>query len=270
MGNESIFKTLMVAVGVSAVCAVLVSVTAKSLESTQIENQKLDKKRNILVAAGVIDSRGYLLQKEDAAKTLADIKEEFARLIPQVIDLETGRVVEGMEPEEIEKIDPKKQVKSEADRIKLSQTTDISGIKFKPKQAVVYVLNDGAGKPLRYIFPIFGKGLWSTMYGYIALESDLNTVSNITFYDHGETPGLGGEISNPKWQAKWADKRIFDTSGKPVLKVFKGHVPESDPAAAYEVDGISGATLTGNGVSNTVRFWLGENGFGPYLKALRD
>lgn len=270
MGKESIFKTLTVAICVSAVCAVLVSVMATALKPKQIANSKLDKKRNILVAAGVIGNHGNLIQDGEESDTKANIEEEFAKLVPQVIDLETGNIVEGITSEQAEAIDPIVLVKNPETRIALSAKADIPRIKVMPKQAVVYILNDEAEKPIRYIFPIYGKGLWSTMYGFIALESDLNTVSNITFYDHGETPGLGGEIANPKWQAKWTDKKVFDSSGKPILKVFKGHVNPDDPNAAFEVDGISGSTLTGNGVTNTVQFWLGENGFGPYLKKIKD
>jgi len=114
------------------------------------------------------------------------------------------------------------------------------------------------------IFPIEGKGLWSTLYGYIALAPDANTVVGITFYDHGETPGLGGEVDNPRWKSLWPGRKVFDERGNPVIQVKKGSAgpPAKDP---HQVDGLSGATLTSRGVTALVQFWLGENGYGPYL-----
>ena len=108
------------------------------------------------------------------------------------------------------------------------------------------------------------------MYGFISLEPDGNTVSDITFYEHGETPGLGDQIAKPGWRALWQDKRIYDESGALRIEVVKGRVPAGDLLAAYRIDGISGATLTGNGVTHLIRYWLGDHGYGPYLRALRE
>jgi Na+-transporting NADH:ubiquinone oxidoreductase subunit C len=107
------------------------------------------------------------------------------------------------------------------------------------------------------------------MYGLIALGSDLNTVESFGFYEHGETPGLGGEIDNPNWKSSWVGKKVFANGGPPVIRVVKGKVAEDAPGAEHKVDGLSGATLTANGVTNTVDFWLGPNGFGPYLNRLK-
>ena len=107
--------------------------------------------------------------------------------------------------------------------------------------------------------------MWCTLYGYISLDSDLNTVKGIEYYDHKETPGLGGEVDNPDWKSDWDGKKVYDSSGKVILYVTKG--PSSEE---YEIDGISGATLTSNGVTNMIRYWLGENGYGPVLQKLRE
>ena len=133
---------------------------------------------------------------------------------------------------------------------------------------MVYLLKKD-GKLQRLILPIYGKGLWSTMYGLIALDSDFNTIESFGFYEHAETPGLGGEVDNPTWKAGWVGKKAFDNGGPPVIRVIKGKVNTKAPGASHEVDGISGATLTCNGVTNTVDFWLGPNGFGPYLDKLK-
>jgi Na+-transporting NADH:ubiquinone oxidoreductase subunit C len=118
------------------------------------------------------------------------------------------------------------------------------------------------------ILPIEGKGLWSTLYGYLALAPDANTVVGITFYDHGETPGLGGEVDNPRWQALWPNRKAYDARGNAALRVKKGRAgpPEEDP---HQVDGLSGATITSRGVTALIQFWLGDDGFGPYLASHR-
>jgi Na+-transporting NADH:ubiquinone oxidoreductase subunit C len=119
------------------------------------------------------------------------------------------------------------------------------------------------------VLPIYGKGLWSTLYGFLALDANANTVRGITFYEHAETPGLGGEVENPGWKAQWNGKNVFDDQGEVALEVIKGAVPGNSPQADHQIDGLSGATITGRGVSNLVRYWLGADGFGPYLDKLR-
>nr|WP_293275380.1 NADH:ubiquinone reductase (Na(+)-transporting) subunit C [Nannocystis sp.] len=132
-----------------------------------------------------------------------------------------------------------------------------------PNNALVYhVLKDGKTDTL--ILPIEGYGLWSVLYGYLAVDKDANTIKGITFYAHAETPGLGGEVDNPKWKALWPGRKIYDDKGQPALSVIKGNAgdPKTDP---HHVDGLSGATITSNGVSNLMKFWFGKDGFGPYM-----
>jgi Na+-transporting NADH:ubiquinone oxidoreductase subunit C len=103
------------------------------------------------------------------------------------------------------------------------------------------------------------------MFGFLALDADFRTIRGFTFYEHGETPGLGGEIDNPRWQKKWQGKLAFSEDGQVMIEVLRGSVEAGDPLAPYRVDGISGATKTTQGVQGLVRFWLGENGYGPFL-----
>ena len=137
-----------------------------------------------------------------------------------------------------------------------------------PDDGLVYeVVKDDEVEAI--ILPIEGMGLWSTLYGYIALDADVNTIEGITFYEHGETPGLGGEVDNPRWKALWPGRKAFDERGNVKIQVKKGPAgpPSEDP---YQVDGLSGATLTSRGVTNMLHFWLGEEGFGPYLDRLSE
>ena len=139
-----------------------------------------------------------------------------------------------------------------------------------PQYAVIYELRarEGSDDITAVILPIQGYGLWSTMYGYIALEADTKTIAGLTFYEHGETPGLGGEIENPRWQARWKARKAFDDTGTLRIRVLKG---AAGPAATdpYHVDGLSGATITSRGVSSALLFWLGASGFGPFLEQFR-
>jgi Na+-transporting NADH:ubiquinone oxidoreductase subunit C len=131
----------------------------------------------------------------------------------------------------------------------------------------VYLAKDGS-KLQQIILPVEGKGLWSTMRGYLAVAPDGNTIKGFQFYEHGETPGLGDQVDKPEWRALWVGKKIYGDDNTPRLKVVKGFVQRgnSNPDAIHEVDGLSGATLTGNGVTRLLRHWTGPEGFGPYLE----
>ena len=107
------------------------------------------------------------------------------------------------------------------------------------------------------------------LYGFLVLEGDASTVVGLSYYDQKETPGLGGEVDNPKWKALWPGKQVYDQDGKVSIDIVKGGVDPASPLARHQVDALSGATLTSNGVENMLHFWLGEHGFGPYLSKIR-
>ena len=153
--------------------------------------------------------------------------------------------------------------------IGLEPAQDIAGIRRRPNLRVAYFLRN-ENTLERIVLPIQGKGLWSTLYGFVALAPDANTVKCLAFYSHGETPGLGAEIDNPKWKSLWIDKKAFGADSVPRIEVIKGKVDPHDKNASHQVDGISGATITGRGVSNLVRFWLGDQGYGPMLRRLKQ
>ena len=142
-------------------------------------------------------------------------------------------------------------------------------IKNRSKYALVYIAIDEEGLLQQMILPVHGKGLWSTLYGFLALDSDMTTINGFAFYEHGETPGLGGEVDNPRWKAQWIGKKAFDKNWNIGIEVLKGKVIPNDPKFQYRVDGLSGATITSRGVRDLLRYWLGENGFKPYLDRLR-
>lgn len=117
----------------------------------------------------------------------------------------------------------------------------------------VYIAKN-KGKIVSYCIPVMGKGLWSTIYGYLALEKDVNTIKGVTFYKHGETPGLGGEISEPWFMNNYKGKKIFDNNGELTsVTIMKGSVDNNDPKSVHQVDGISGSTLTCKGVNDFIK-----------------
>jgi Na+-transporting NADH:ubiquinone oxidoreductase subunit C len=129
--------------------------------------------------------------------------------------------------------------------------------------ATVYEIRDRGNLSL-VILPVRGMGYKSTLKGFLALESDLNTVAAVKFSEHDETPGIGAKIDSDAWTRLWSGQKVSDGSGEVLLEVVKGRAK-----GYHEVDGISGATRTGDGITTLMRFWLGPDGYGPYLDRLR-
>lgn len=256
MQKDSVKGTLIVALVVCVVCSLLVSGAAISLKERQDVNKALDIKKNLLLASGLIT--------EDQA-TPEKIKAEFSSIESEIIELATGDIADEIDPQTF---DQRKAAKDNTMNKMIDTSMDSGGIKKRSQYATVYKVTNN-GQPQMYIFPVHGKGLWSTLYGFFALSSDLQTVQGIGFYEHAETPGLGGEVDNPQWKASWNGKKLFDENFEVSLEVIKGKVQPNDKNAAYKIDGMSGATITSNGVTGLVKYWFGEDGFGPYIAKIR-
>lgn len=250
MSNDSISKTLIVALLLCLVCSIVVSSAAVILKPAQQANKLIDKQKNILLAAGLSNGSG-------------DITQQFAQVEKRIVNIESGEFVADVD---LESFDQRKAQKDPKTSVRIPAKIDIASLKRRANYAEVYWVNDADGHLKTLILPVSGYGLWSTLHGFIALENDLNTVAGLAFYDHAETPGLGGEVDNPRWKAQWLGKKIFDEQGNVVAKLKKGSVnPDSAVEKTHYVDGLSGATLTSNGVNNLLQFWLGEHGFGSFL-----
>ncbi len=91
-----------------------------------------------------------------------------------------------------------------------------------------------------------------------------------SFYEHGETPGLGGEVDNPNWKQQWPGKKVYDEQGKLRITVLKGTVDRNAPDAVYQADGLAGSTLTARGVDNLLKYWLGADGYRPFIEQLQQ
>jgi len=262
MSNESTKKTVLVTLGVCFVCSILVSTAAVTLRGIQRRNQEQEKLKNILIAGDLI-SGSEKLESEKIEK----IYQGHIKAI--IVDLRNGNILpDSLYTDQLnpDSYDIKSAVK-DPDLSRDIEENDIAQIGRMPVYIVVYQVIE-SGEIQKIILPIFGKGLWSTMYGFIALSQNLKTVTGFTIYEHGETPGLGGEVDNPQWKKLWIGKQAFDDNRAVRIEVIKGKTDPADPETIYRVDGLSGSTLTTRGVDQMVKFWLGDQGYGPFLRQL--
>ena len=253
MSRDSTAKVLTVAFVLCLVCAVLVSAAAVGLKSRQERNKVEEKRKNILQAAGLYEEG-------------QPIAEQFKKIQPRIVDLQTGRFTDRFDAATF---DSRAARRDAATSHRIPAGRDLAAIKTRSSYMDVYLVMDD-GRLRQVILPVYGKGLWSTMYGFVSLADDLTTVNGFAFYEHGETPGLGGEIDNPAWKKQWPGKKIYDETGEIRIEVLKGTVDKDAPDAVYQADGLAGATLTARGVGNLLRYWLGEDGYQPFLETLKE
>lgn len=253
--RHSALYTMLFSGAVCVVCAVLVSSSAVALKERQQSNAALDKQRSVLLAAG--------LARPDEGLGRAEVEQRFERVRPVVVKLSSGAGTA---------IDP-----ATFDQAKAAQDPATSrpappnraSVRRVPEHALVYEIKPQAGGEAMAVLPIEGYGLWGTLYGFLAVGADGDTIRGITYYQHKETPGLGGEVDNPQWKALWPGRRIYADAGAPAIRVVKGAAGPAT-AAPHEVDGLTGATITSNGVTAMLEFWLGEAGFQNYLRRFRE
>ena len=246
--RNSVKNTLIVAIGLSIVCSILVAGTAVILKPKQEQNATDFRQRIILEVAGLY-----------VPGTPPDL--DAAGIEARLVDLDTGEYVDS---EDAAAFDPVEAARDPAQSINIPAEFDIASVRRRSALSPVYVVRDGDAID-QIILPVRGAGLWSTMYGYIALDNDGNTIRGLRFYEHAETPGLGDQVDRPEWRAQWEGKRLFSDSDEIIIEVVRGTAPEND----YQIDGLAGATLTARGVMNLVHYWVGGHGYGPYLERVR-
>jgi Na+-transporting NADH:ubiquinone oxidoreductase subunit C len=257
--TDSIKQTLTVAFCLCVVCSILVSGTAVVLKPLQDANKILDRNKNILSAAGLFDSDRH---------SDADVEELFSQFTPRIVDLQQGRFLDADEAAQLGidpgAYDPRRAVNDPRYSRALAPTEDVAGIRRQLLYPMVYVV--GSEESIEQIVvPISGYGLWGILHGFLALEGDANTVTGIGFYELKETPGLGAEVTNPSWRGLWPGKKIYGDEGEVALRVVRGA-----GSGVSQISGLAGATLTNRGVEDLIQFWMGEQGFGPFLEALGD
>ena len=247
MPVDGIVKTVIVATALCFVCSMVVSFAAVNLKSIQEVNKAIDKQKNILQVAGVYHEG-------------IDVNKSFSSFQPLVVDLNSGKFTDKFDPSIF---DDKKAAQDPL--LSVSLENDPASIGRRTNYATIYLLKKDDGSLDKVILPIHGYGLWSTLYGFIALEDNLNDIFGLQFYQHAETPGLGAEVDNPKWKAQWKGKKLNNENGELMIQVAK-----TQKYKDHHIDALAGATLTSNGVDNLVKFWMGKDGFKKFLNNLKN
>jgi len=247
--KETFGKTVGFVLVVCVVCALLVSFSAVQLKPLQKANKLLDQQTKILEASGLLEKAG-----KDVVKTYNEY------VVAKMINLDSGEFVEG----DVINFDERRNSRDKM--LSIKPENDLAGINRRSNTAVVYLVKNESGVVDTVVLPIVGSGLWDLMYGYVGLEADLNTVKSVIYSDHKETPGLGAEVLNPKWKALWPGKKIYNEAGEVKAKLVKGGAKAND---IHGVDALSGATLTSNGVTHTLQFWFGKEGYASFIAKFR-
>jgi Na+-transporting NADH:ubiquinone oxidoreductase subunit C len=234
------------------VCGILVSSSAVSLAERQEANKALDRQQKVLEADG--------LARPGEVLTAEQVSEAFRNIDTRILDIETGQLDPSLDPDTY---DYRKAALDPATSFEAPPND--AGVERLPKAVPVYFVKKPSGEVDMMVLPIQGLGLWSTLYGFLAIDADGTTVRGITYYQHAETPGLGGEVDNPRWKSLWPGRRIFGDGDEPRIEVIKGSAgpPDQDP---HRVDGLSGATITSRGVTHMLHLWLGPELYGPFLE----
>lgn len=258
--KDSVIGTIRTALILCVVCSIFISSAAVILKPFQDANVVTDRNKNILAAAGLFDA---------SIHTSADVANLFSQFEARVVDMDEGRFLTDEELAQLQ-IDPatydqRAYLNDASFSESIPSEEDIASLKRRVRYSTVYLVAGDNGELETMVLPVSGYGLWGTMYGYLALESDLNTVVGIGFYEQKETPGLGGEIVNPRWVGQWPGKKIYDAEGDVALELVK-----SNAQGEHQVDGLAGATLTTRGVDYLIDYWMGPQGFGPFLANLRE
>lgn len=254
MADENLAKPYYTVLILAFVCSALVAGAAVGLRPLQEKNKSLDQKKHILYAANLYDPE-------------VSIDQMFAAVETKIVDLETGDFV----PETT--VDPKTYKQEKAALVaetgdRLAGSEDLAKIGYRERFSFVYLIKEN-GKVQQIVLPVRGKGLWSTMFAYVALSADMATINGVSFYQHGETPGLGGEVENSRWQKNWQGKQIYDADSNVAVHFAKGKSTAAGEEALYQIDGLSGATLTTDGVDKLMKFWFGDHGFKPFISQMK-
>lgn len=258
MSNDSPLKAFLVVLVTAMVCSAMVSAAVVVLRPIQINNQLLDRSRNIMSLTGLLPV-GEVVEDE----TMLEL---FRSLDTRIADLDEARFDDDIDPVTF---DPRRAANDPDLSTAVPAGADLASLGRRSRYEPVYIVWDG-DRMDRMILPVRGAGMWSMLYGYISLESDCNTIAGVMFYEQNETPGLGDQIAKPHWQAKWVGKQLYDETGEMLFRIAEGPVAVNTSGAEYQVDALTGATVTANAVTALMQYWFGPHGYGPLLKQLRE
>ena len=256
MNNDSPKKALLVVFLVALFCSVLVSVASILLKPIQQRNQLVERSKNVISLTGLVE--------DSAALSNDAILEAINLLDIRVINIDSGEFASDLNAAEF---DSRAVVNDPELSISIPAELDVASLSRRSRYEIIYLVWDG-NTLSRVILPIVGTGMWSTIRGYIALQNDLNTIAAVSFYEQTETAGLGDQIERPDWQAQWQGRKLFDSQGRFRFRVGPGTIAPNSPASSYQVDSLSGATVTSDAVTRIVAYWFGANGYKRFLDQL--
>ncbi len=258
MDNNDPRKAVIVVALVAVICSSLVSAAVVLLRPIHLNNQLLERSRNIMQLTGLV-APGQRLDDEQMLAL-------FKSLDMRIADIDTGGFDDSIDANTF---DQRRSAGDPRLAVAVPANQDLAKLGTRSRFATVYLVWEGNALK-RIILPIRGAGMWSMLYGYLALEGDMNTIAAASFYEQTETPGLGDQITRPDWLAKWRGRKVYDDLGDPVFAVGPGRIAPDSPAALHRVDALTGATITGDAVTSLVHYWLGPHGFQPLLNQLRE
>ena len=258
MNRDSHRNAILVVTLTALVCSGLVSAAVVMLRPIQLNNQMLDRSRNIMQLTGLLPANGQLGDNE--------LLERYKTIDRRIVNIDAAVFDRSIDPVDfsIGRADNDPELS-----VGIPSGEDLANLGRRSRYTPVYMVWKG-NQLDRIILPVRGNGMWSMLRGYIALESDLNTIAGMTFYEQNETPGLGDQITHEHWLEQWRGRRIYDDQGNPRFRVSEGDVEPGSATAGFEVDGLTGATVTGNAVTGLVRYWFGPHGYRDFLHALQE
>lgn len=258
MNNDSPLKAVLVVLLVVLVTSSLVSAAVVLLRPIQLNNQRLEQGRNVLQLTGLLTLQPTPVEQ--------DIIRLYRDLDTRILDLDTANFSAGLDPL---RLDERQAERSPEHSVEIPAPLDLAKLGRRSRYVRVYLVWQD-DRLERIILPMHGKGMWSTLYGYLALEADLNTIAEATFYEQNETAGMGDQVTRPDWLARWRGRKIYDEQGDLRFAVAGGRVEPDSTAAQYSVDALTGATVTADAVTALVRYWFGPHGYQPFLEHLRQ
>jgi Na+-transporting NADH:ubiquinone oxidoreductase subunit C len=258
LDNNSPQKAIIVVAMVALITSTLVSSAVVFLRPIKLNNQLLEKSRNVMKLTGLLTDGE--IPTDDQMLSL------FRSLDARILDMDTAGFSDEHDPDTF---DQRRAVNNPELGVDILPANDLANLGRRSRFVTTYLVweND---KVKRIILPVRGAGMWSMLYGFVALESDFNTIAAATFFEHAETPGLGDQITRPDWLAQWRGRQIYGDSDSPRFAVSNGNVAENSILARTQVDGLTGASITGNAVTNLIQYWFGMHGYQPVLDKLRD
>jgi Na+-transporting NADH:ubiquinone oxidoreductase subunit C len=257
MDNQNPIKALLVVTVTALVCSILVTFTVVKLQPIQKSYQNIERNRALVQISGLTNDINLLSDRE--------IVNIFQKIEARIIDLRVGQFDTKYNPDTFDTwtIDNNPELS-----IPIPTENDIAHLSRRSQLITVYLVKDKDTMD-RILLPIYGQGMWSKIYGFIALETDLNTIADIIIYKQAETSGIGDKILNSDWQSSWRKRKIYDDKGRLQIGIKGGQSDQKSLVSVHQIDAITGATVTVDAVKNLVRYWFGVHGYEPFLDNFR-